>query len=743
MIGRIISHYKILEKLGEGGMGVVYKAEDTRLKRKVALKFLPYELTRDLSAKKRFVQEARAASALDHPNICTIHEIDETTEGELFISMACYEGEALKERLAKGALQISQAVDVAAQIAQGLTEAHEKGITHRDIKPANILLTAEGRVKILDFGLAKLAGQTGLTRTGTAVGTAAYMSPEQARGEAVDNRTDIWSLGVVIYEMITGELPFRGDYEQAVVYSILNETPCSITSIRPDVPWDLAAIVETALTKDPAGRYQKASDILSALHSVQRRDESKAVHALVGDEEDLPSIAVLPFVNMSPDPENAYFGDGLAEELINALTKLRGLRVAARTSAFTFRGRGVDIREIGRKLNVGTVLEGSVRRVGDRLRITAQLINIEDGFHIWSDRYDRKMEDIFAIQDEIAAAIVEQLEVKLIRKTDEPLIKRYTKNLDAYSLFLKGQHHLFSLTAEGWRKSFELYQQAIDLDPSFALAYAWQAQNYQSQCFWGDVSPREAMPKSRAAAEKALELDDALALAHAVLAVIYFTYDWNWDGAEREFKRVFELDPTEPFNHINYSLFLAVQGKHREAVAEARLGQKLDPLSSVIAAWGTIAPVAGGLYEESIENLQRAMEVDPGHWQLYLQSCLVYLYISRIEDASAACEKAVNLSGGASVALAQMAAVNYLAGRTQAGEELLEKLMERSTNRYVAPSFFVRIHVARGDEEAALENIRKAVQERDSWLAIGDLDPPLLRPSGPKVEALLRQVRPR
>ncbi len=396
LIGKTISHYRIIEKLGEGGMGVVYRAEDTRLERTVALKFLSPDMTRDASATERFVQEAKAAAALNHPNICTVHEIDEA-DGRTFIAMECVEGENLKVKITSGTLELNEAVDVAAQVAEGLAAAHERGIVHRDIKPANIVVTPGSRAKIMDFGLVRMAGGAQLTRLGTTVGTVAYMSPEQARGETVDHRTDIWSLGVVLYEMLTGKRPFTGDRDQTVIYSILNDDPESITSHVSGVPPEIAGILVKALAKDPTARYQSAGNLAADLKAFRQRLTSDPTAAISVEPEALPSIAILPFANMSPDPENDYFGDGLAEELANALAQLPQLRVAARTSAFQFRGKDSDIREIGTKLNVGTVLEGSVRKAGNRLRVTAQLISVSDGFHLWSDRYDREMEDVFAV----------------------------------------------------------------------------------------------------------------------------------------------------------------------------------------------------------------------------------------------------------------------------------------------------------------------------------------------------------
>ena len=740
MIGKTVSHYKILSKLGEGGMGVVYKAEDLKLHRFVALKFLPHSASDD-QTRERFVHEAQSASSLEHPNICSIHEIDETPEGQMFIVMPCYEGESLATKIERGPLKLNEALDIAIQVASGLSKAHEKGIVHRDIKPGNIITTGDGLVKIVDFGLAKLTGRTKLTRTGTTAGTVSYMSPEQLKGADVDHRSDIWALGVVLYEMITGETPFRGDYEQAMSYSIVNEAPKPVRSLCPDVPVEVERLIEKALSKDPNKRYQKATELLGVLQSLKRQFESKTAAAGHDDAKGIPSIAVLPFTNMSPDPENQYFGDGLAEELINALAQIKGVRVAARTSAFRFRGGDVDIREIGEKLNVGTVLEGSVRKAGNRLRITAQLINIEDGYHIWSERFDREMHDIFDIQDEITRAIVDRLRIELVGPKDQTLVSCCTENLEAYSAFLKGRYYWNSLTPEGWAKSFELYQRAIELDPSFALAHAWLSTHYGSQAFWGDVAPKEVVPKVRAAAQRALELDDNLGLAHGDLAWVFWFSDWDFRAAEREFKRAFELDPGSALGRTNYALFLACRGRKEEAVREARLSLKLDPLSSLVAAWSSGALYGAGEVEEAIDTSLKAITLDSGHWQLYLHLGFAYLHASREKDAGAALEKAVDLSGGASAALAFLAATYYVMGKNGEADRLLERLNERAKQTYVPPLFFACICVARGEPKAALAHVERAIQERDCFLDFfNNVLPPQIRLGGPDVDALLAKV---
>ena len=523
MIGKKISHYEILEKLGEGGMGVVYKAQDTKLKRIVALKFLPPELTRDSDAKQRFINEAQATSALDHQNICTVHEIDEVpTEGQeqTFIVMACYEGETLNDKIRRGPLEIEEAIHIAIQIAHGLEKAHKKGIVHRDIKPTNIILTEDGVVKIVDFGLAKLTGQVKITKAGTTIGTAAYMSPEQARGKEVDHLTDIWSLSVVLYEMVTGQLPFKGEYEQSVIYSILNEEPEPIISVS----MELDRIVKKALNKNPEDRYDSIEEIMTDLKALRKGIENESMKKQ-GEKKSVPSIAVLPFVDMSPQKDQEYFCDGMAETLINALSNISELHVVARTSAFSFKGVNLDVREIGQRLNVKTVLEGSVQKAGKRIRITAQLINIIDGYHLWSEKYDRDMEDIFDIQDEISLAIVENLKVKLLGKEKAFLVKRRTDDVEAYNQYFKGIYFVRLYTTEGYEKATEYFELSLQNDPNYALAYYGLSAVSYVKSFWGNVPPKEAYPKARIYAEKALEIDTTLAEAHAALGFINMFYD--------------------------------------------------------------------------------------------------------------------------------------------------------------------------------------------------------------------------
>ncbi|MEE8573198.1 MAG: protein kinase [Gemmatimonadota bacterium] len=579
LIGKTISHYKILGKLGEGGMGVVYKAEDTRLGRTVALKLLPRELTLDPAAKERFAREAQAASGLDHPNICTIHEIDETEDGQMFMCLACYSGETVREKIERGQLELEEALDVATQIAEGLREAHIRGIVHRDIKPANIMVTPEGRVKIMDFGLAKLAGQPKLTRVGSTVGTVAYMSPEQARGMDVDHRTDIWSLGAVLYEMLTGKMPFTGGHDQSVIYSILNDEPEPVARLRPDVPAELVSIVDTALARIPGSRYCDAGAMLRDLKNLGSDSDPSAATVEIPRAKSQPSIAVLPFANMSTDPEQEYFCDGMAEEIINALVHVEGVRVVARVSAFAFKDRCEDIREIGKKLNVETLLEGSVRKAGNRLRITAQLVKVSDGYHLWSERYDREMEDVFAIQDEIARNIVDALEIELSGREEHALRVRTTQSIDAYQAYLRGLDYAGrpDYSEDDFRLAVQMFERAVDLDPDFALAYAELSKAHSALYFHGHDRSETSPSLAKAAVDRALELQPALPDAHLALGYYHYWCRQEFGRALAEFA-IAERDLHDDARILAVvAAILKRQGKMEQTVEHYKRAFELSP----------------------------------------------------------------------------------------------------------------------------------------------------------------------
>ncbi len=702
MIGKTISHYKILEKIGEGGMGIVYKAEDTKLRREVALKFLPKEFTADPEAKERFVQEAQAAAALDHPNICTVYEIDEI-DGRTFIVMAYIEGQNLKDRFKPGLLELEEALAIATQVADGLQEAHEKGIIHRDIKPANIMLTTKGQAKIMDFGLAKLSWGVDLTKTATIMGTAAYMSPEQVKGGKVDHRTDIWSLGAMLYEMLTGERPFKVTHDQAVLYAILNEDPVPITKIRKDIPQELEKIVKKSLEKDPKKRYGDMDAMLDDLKSVGRKSVSTVA--------DKPSIAVLPFVNMSADPENEYFSDGLAEDLINALTKITDLHVVARTSSFAFKGEKVDIREIGEKLNVDSLLEGSVRKVGNRIRITAQLIKVKDGYHLWSDRYDRNMEDVFAIQDEITEKIMDKLMIALdvLKKPPE---EHRPVNFEAYDLYLKGRYCLNKFEVD---RALTYYEQAIEQDPNYALAYASIAEVYTLLSTGFDILPnKDAMPKARDAAQKALELDPNLAEAYVSLGLVALSYDWDRKATKKYFQKAIELNPNSAVAYQWFEFYWTYMMADLEtATVQLERALELDPLNFLIKIRLGFMDIFKGDYESAINKFEALYEFEPNYGLLYLSLATAYALKGDYDEAIAYGEKMLEVGPRAVAAVGNMGWLYASAGKKEKVYELLAELEERSKKGYVSSFWIALIYIVLGEIDKSFAWFEKAYEERD------------------------------
>ena len=737
MIGQTISHYKILEKLGEGGMGVVYKAEDTKLDRLVALKFLPAHLSSTPENKARFIQEAKTASALDHPSICAIHEIDETPEGQLFIVMPAYDGVTLSAKLKSGPLRLDKAVHIAIQVAEGLKAAHEKGIVHRDIKSSNIIVTDNGQAKIMDFGLARRGEATQLTKTGVTLGTVPYMSPEQSRGEKVDKRTDIWSLGVVLYEMITGRLPFAGDYEQAIVYRILNEDPEPITNFHPNLPIELKQIVEKTMAKSPDWRYQQLEEMLADLKNfTSQLSRPQPVR------KTLSSIAVLPFVNMSADAENEYFCDGLAEELLNALAKIESLRVAARTSAFSFKGKETDVREIGRKLNVSTVLEGSVRKAGDRLRITAQLITVADGYHLWSERYDRQMDDIFDIQDEISLAIVDALKVKLLGAEKAVVLKRYTENTEAYILYLKARNYMGVRTLQGFEKAIESLEEAVKRDPNYAYAYTGLSDCYHLLENWGYIHPTVAWPKSKEYASRALTIDDSLPEAHTSMAMALAILDWNWSAAEDEYRRALALNPNYVTAHHWYAThFLVAQGRLEQAIGEMEKAHELDPFSPVIATNLGRVLFLSGRREDAKHQYRLALELNPSFAYAHVQLGMALISESSIEEGNNEIAAAASLSPDFIEAQAALANVYATSGRIAEAERILHDLKSKSNTEYVPTTWIGVVCGALGDYDQAFEWLGRAIRDHSSTFPEYYMEPifdPLR--SDPRYTALLKKM---
>jgi serine/threonine protein kinase/tetratricopeptide (TPR) repeat protein len=692
-IGQTISHYRIVGRIGSGGMGVVFEAEDTKLGRHVALKFLPEELHQDYRAVERLKREARSASALNHPHICTIYDIDES-EGQTFIAMELLEGQTLKQRIAGGPFKIEELLREALQITEALNAAHAKGIIHRDIKPANIFITKSGEIKILDFGLAKLpvvelkstentlTVRQSLTNAGSTVGTIAYMSPEQARGDELDSRSDLFSFGTVLYEMATGRHAFAGNTTAIIFEALFNKTPTSAVVLDPKLPDALERIINRALEKDPEKRFQTSEELLSALTDLERELSLAELKTSPSESPDaINSIAVLPFKDMSPQRDQEYFCDGLAEELINALTQVKGLKVAARTSSFKVKDE--DIREIGNRLNVGSVLEGSVQKAGNNLRITAQLISVSDGYHLWSERFDRKFEDIFAIQDEISVAVVDKLKIELLEGEREKLTRRHTRNEEAYQLYLKGRYHWNRRYPKDMIQAVDYFQRAIDKDSGYALPLGGIADVFNMLAEFGFIPPQEAYLKSKALLQKALEIDDSLSEIYSSLALITYCYEWDLPAAERYAVRSIELNPQNMFAHATYGEILGTLGRYEDALEEAKRAIETEPLSSLAHAFFALILGVIGRVEESREQMLRAKAMEPDQPMIYFLLGLLYLARPAFpEKAIEYLQKAADIGVTSSYGYLGMA--KAMVGQKEEALKYLVKIEQVEKERFVA-----------------------------------------------------------
>jgi serine/threonine protein kinase/Flp pilus assembly protein TadD len=614
MIGKTLSHFKVLDQIGEGGMGAVYVAEDQNLGRRVALKILREEMASNPDRLERFRREAQAVAALNHPNIVTIHSIEEAPEGH-FITMELVEGKGLDKMVSGDGMSTERMLEITEPLVKALVAAHERGITHRDLKPANIMVTADGLVKILDFGLAKLQAAPdsdmhedlptqALTQVGTVVGTIPYMSPEQVQGLAVDHRTDIFSLGVILYEMATGHRPFAGSNSAEVASAILRDTPGAIGETRPDLPGQLGSIINRCLEKEPELRYQSAADILTALTKVGESVSSR--QASSG-----PSLAVLPFVNMSPDKDQDYFCEGLAEDIINALDVIEDLRVASRSSSFRFKGSEADVREVGRRLGVSTVLEGSVRKAGNQVRIGVQLVNVDDGYKLWGDRYDRELKDVFAIQDEIAQKIVEALQVKLTPKAEKKAEKAAPEDVQAYDYYLKGRKFFYEFRAKGFELARQMFSRAIVIDNNYARAYAGVADCCSTLYTYYDSS-EENLQEADTASRKAVELDPENAEAHSARGLA-LSLKGKFEESAAEFEKAIEINPKLYEAHYFYARSLFGQGKNEEAVREFQLACEVNPEDYQAPFFLAQTYLSLGQRAYAAANLRKAVEAVRKH----------------------------------------------------------------------------------------------------------------------------------
>ena len=720
-IGDILGdRYTIERVIGRGGMAVVHLAEERKHQRKVAIKVLRQDIGISVGA-ERFLREIGIAARLSHPHIVPLIDSGES-KGLLYYISPFVSGGSLRERLQKEPrLPIDEAVRIATEVGTGLDYAHRNGFVHRDVKPENILF-ADDHALLADFGIAHVSAGASpdvepITKSGIALGTPEYMSPEQAAGDSeVGSSTDIYALACVMYEMLAGQPPFRGKSPLATMAKHVTEKPKPLRSVRPEVPPALDHAILRALSKIPAQRYATVSDFLSALRQPRTATLRAAPMAA-------RSIAVLPFVNASPDPDNEYLSDGITDELIDAIAKVDGLRVASRTSVFALKGKPLDVRAIGALLDVSEVLEGTVRRSGQDLRITAQLTSTEEGSLVWSHRYDRRLDDVFAIQDEIAQTIVNTLRATSFRESGEQPIKRGTESVAAYGLYLRGRHAWNKRTQADVALAIEYFRQAIEADPNYALAYTGLADAYALHIDYRNVAVHEGFERAKSYARKALELDDTLAEAHASLAWSLFIYDWDWDAAAAEFRRAIQIDPQYATARQWYSFLLASRGRFDEALVEAHSAQEADPGSVSIRRSLGYTYFYTRRFEQARYHLSRAIAMDPDAEETYRVQGLILTFAGEHEEAERVLTEALGLPGAATYTKVTLALARARAGDPSYANEILKMLEQKRHDDYVSPVELATLEVALGRHDKAIDWIEEAYNERRGWLAYLNVHP--------------------
>jgi serine/threonine protein kinase/tetratricopeptide (TPR) repeat protein len=705
--------YEIVEELGKGGMGRVYRALDKQINEDVAIKLIKPEIAADENILERFSNELKLARKISHKNVCRMYHL-EKEENVPYITMEYVEGEDLKSVVKRREkIPEEETIQIAKQVCEGLLEAHRLGVIHRDLKPQNIMIDKDGDTKIMDFGIARSLEAPGVTASGVMIGTPDYISPEQAEGEEADQRSDIYSLGIILYEMVTGSVPFRGDTALSVALKHKAQIPKDPRKLNPDVSEDLSRLILVCMEKDRERRYQSAEDLLADLRNVEagfplgtkirpRRETfasaiirkkffipaSVFIIAIIAvitwqvlpSRETVPtlsgksSIAVLPFNDLSPQKDLGYLCDGVPESLINALNKLKDLHVTAPTSSFLFRGKEQNMQEIGEKLNVKTVLRGSVQKSGSRIGIIAQLINVADESLLWSEQYNREMDDVFAIQEEINLAIVDKLKLQLLGEEKAKLVKRYTEDSEAYNLYLKGKYFWDKRTKEAIKRAFEYFEKAIEIDPDYALAYAELAQCYCLLGFYGYNSPRDVYPKAKIELKKALELDDALAEAHTVSGLISLLYDWDWEAAEWGFKRAIELKPGYAYAYHVSAVYFRFMGRYDDAIEEIKRALELDPLSLTAHCELGIIHGNSGRWDEAIEQFRITLEMDPNYGHAHWYIGIAYQEKGNNEEAIASFQKAIELTGGNPHPISTLGFAYAKSGQREKAIDLLHEL---------------------------------------------------------------------